>query len=34
LPENPNYEPIVISSDKVLVIWGIVTYSIKNHQKP
>ncbi|QLG47302.1 LexA family protein [Costertonia aggregata] len=33
LPENPNYKPIVIEGDTILVIWGVVTYSIKNHQK-
>ncbi|GMN12130.1 translesion error-prone DNA polymerase V autoproteolytic subunit [Croceitalea sp. MTPC9] len=33
LPENPNYKPIVIEGETILVIWGVVTYSIKNHQK-
>ncbi len=33
LPENQDYEPIVISGDKILVIWGVVTYSIKNHKR-
>jgi len=33
LPENPDYEPIVISGEKTLVIWGVVTYSIKNHKR-
>lgn len=31
LPENPNYKPIVISGEKTLVIWGVVTYSVKKH---
>lgn len=33
LPENPNYKPIVIEGETILVIWGVVTFSIKNHQK-
>jgi len=33
LPENLNYKPIVIQGETILVIWGVVTYSIKNHQK-
>ncbi len=31
MPENPNYKPIVIEGETILLIWGIVTYSIKNH---
>lgn len=31
MPENPNYKPIIIEGDNILVIWGVVTYSIKNH---
>lgn len=33
MPENPNYEPIVIEGETILVIWGVVNYSIKNHKK-
>ncbi|MEM8510438.1 MAG: translesion error-prone DNA polymerase V autoproteolytic subunit [Bacteroidota bacterium] len=32
MPENPKYEPIVIEGDTILVIWGVVTYSIKSHK--
>ena len=33
LPENPDYKPICIEGDTILVIWGVVTYTIKNMQK-
>ena len=33
LPENPDYRPIRIEGDTILVIWGVVTYTIKNMQK-
>jgi len=29
MPENQNYEPIKISEENNLIIWGIVTYVIK-----
>ena len=29
LPENPNYEPIKVTEENQLIIWGIVTYVIK-----
>jgi DNA polymerase V len=29
MPENPNYEPIEITEDNELIIWGIVTYVVK-----
>lgn len=29
MPENKNYQPIKITSENQLVIWGIVTYVIK-----
>jgi DNA polymerase V len=29
MPENDNYQPIKVTSDKQLLIWGIVTYVIK-----
>ncbi|MEM0932869.1 MAG: translesion error-prone DNA polymerase V autoproteolytic subunit [Bacteroidota bacterium] len=32
MPENPKYDPIVIEGDMILVIWGVVTYSIKSHK--
>ena len=28
-PENPNYEPIKVTEDNNLQIWGIVTHVIK-----
>ena len=30
MPENPNYQPIKVTEENQLVIWGIVTYVIKN----
>ena len=30
MPENSNYEPIKVTEENQLVIWGIVTYVIKN----
>ena len=30
MPENSNYKPIKISQDNDFIIWGIVTYVIKN----
>ncbi|TRX37774.1 LexA family protein [Flavobacterium restrictum] len=29
LPENPNYEPIKVTEENQLIIWGMVTYVIK-----
>ncbi len=29
-PENENYQPIAVTEDNVLIIWGIVTYVIKS----
>lgn len=29
MPENKNYQPIKVTEENVLVIWGIVTYVIK-----
>jgi DNA polymerase V len=29
MPENPNYEPIKVTEENELIIWGIVTYVIK-----
>jgi DNA polymerase V len=29
MPENPNYEPIKVTEENQLIIWGIVTYVIK-----
>jgi len=33
MPENPDYEPIVIEGETILIIWGVVNYSIKSHKK-
>jgi DNA polymerase V len=30
IPENNNYQPIKVTDENELVIWGIVTYVIKN----
>ncbi len=30
LPENENYHPIKVTDENELIIWGIVTYVIKN----
>lgn len=29
MPENPNYEPIRVTEENQLIIWGMVTYVIK-----
>lgn len=29
MPENPNYQPIKVTDDNQIIIWGIVTYVIK-----
>lgn len=29
-PANPDYKPIRVTEDNMLIIWGVVTYSIKN----
>ena len=29
MPENPNFQPIKVTEDNELVIWGMVTYVIK-----
>lgn len=33
MPENPKYEPIEISGDKILNIWGVVTNIVKRVHK-
>ncbi len=30
MPENQNYKPIKVTEENQLIIWGIVTYVIKN----
>ncbi len=30
MPENQNYQPIKVTEENQLIIWGIVTYVIKN----
>ncbi len=30
MPENKNYQPIKVTEENELIIWGIVTYVIKN----
>jgi DNA polymerase V len=29
MPENPNYDPIKVTEENQLIIWGMVTYVIK-----
>jgi len=31
-PANPNYQPIRILPDDVFEVWGVVTFTIKNHE--
>lgn len=31
MPSNSSYKPIVITSENTLMVWGIVTYSIRKH---
>lgn len=33
LPANNAYQPIKVTSENDFMIWGIVTYSIKNHHR-
>ncbi len=32
MPDNPDFEPIKVSRDNDLIIWGVVIYSIHKHQ--
>jgi DNA polymerase V len=29
IPENPKYQPIKVTEENELIIWGIVTYVVK-----
>lgn len=31
MPDNPKFDPIKVSKDNNLVIWGVVTYTIHKH---
>jgi DNA polymerase V len=31
MPENADFEPILLSEDNDFMIWGVVTYSIQKH---
>ncbi len=31
LPANKEYDPIMLTADNQVIIWGVVTYSIMNH---
>jgi len=33
VPANPKFEPIKVTEENDFCIWGIVTYSIKNHKR-
>lgn len=32
MPANPTYEPILVTPDNQLTIWGVITYSIRRHR--
>lgn len=33
IPANPKFQPIKVTEDNNFCIWGVVTYSIKNHKR-
>lgn len=33
VPANPKFQPIKVTEENHFCIWGVVTYSIKNHKK-
>ena len=33
VPANPNFKPIKVTEENNFCIWGVVTYSIKNHKR-
>lgn len=33
VPSNPKYEKIKVTSDNELIIWGVVTYTIKQNRR-
>ncbi len=33
IPANPNFKPIKVTEENNFCIWGIVTFSIKNHKR-
>jgi SOS-response transcriptional repressors (RecA-mediated autopeptidases) len=33
VPANPKFQPIKVTEENNFCIWGVVTYSIKNHKK-
>lgn len=34
VPENPKYRKIKVAPDQNFMVWGVVTYSIKNIRRP
>ena len=34
MPSNPRYEPIEVGPDNELMIWGVVSYTIKANRRP
>lgn len=34
IPANPKFKPIKVTEENNFCIWGVVTYSIKNHKNP
>ncbi len=33
VPSNPKYKPIEVTEDNELIVWGIVTYTIKKNRR-
>lgn len=33
IPANPNYQPIKVTADNNFIVWGIVTFTIKNNRR-
>jgi len=33
IPANPSFKPIKVTEENNFCIWGVVTYSIKNHKR-
>lgn len=33
IPSNENFDPILVTADQQFEVWGVVTYTIKQHQR-
>lgn len=31
LPSNPEFKPIIVTSENTLLVWGVIVYSIRKH---